>query len=411
MSVSRRDFLFSGLGMLGWSVLAPDMWMRVARAASLAPRQPGKSRVLVVVQLTGGNDGLNTVVPYGLGAYYQARPTLAVKESDVLPLTGAIGLNPNMKGLSELYARGKLAVVQAVGYAEPNRSHFRSIEIWQTAQPDKIGDSGWLGRYLELSGAARGENPLPAVNVDALLPKTLACSGVVVPSVNDVYDFRFKTDSRYAADRRAQVEAFRDIYSSFDLDRPHVALLRKVGLDANDASERLLKIVRAYRGVAAYPGNQFGKGLRFIAQMICGGLDASVYHIALDGFDTHANQQRVQPNLLKTLSAGLSALQADLEKHSVDSDVITLVFSEFGRRVAENGGRGTDHGTAAPVLVIGSPVKGGIYGDHASLTRLDDGDLRFKIDFRTVYATILDRWLRADSRQILGASYGQLPFI
>jgi len=414
MVISRRKFLSGSLGTLSLCLTQPDLLALAAQAANLAPRAGGTGKILVIVQMAGGNDGLNTVVPYAEGNYYQARPQLAIQASEALPLNGQLGLNPNLAGFIELFKQGKLAIVQAVGYPHPNRSHFRSMEIWQTAQPDRIGDTGWLGRYLDLVVAethGKPANLLPAVNVDPLLPKSLSASKVIVPSVDNVRDFRFRTDPRFQADRQAQVAAFKDIYTSFKLNRPNVDLLRQVGLDANEASDLLLKSVRSYKGSVSYPANQFAERLRFIAQMIAGGVNSRVYNISLSGFDTHVNQTRTQNGLLKQLSDGLLAFQQDLEAHAVDKDVVVLTVSEFGRRVAENGGRGTDHGTAAPLFVIGSSIKGGIYGDSASLSYLDQGDLKYKIDFRCVYGTILDRWLNADSRQILGANFDHLEFI
>lgn len=411
MTISRREFIKSGLGLMTVCLSAPQMLALAAQAAEFAPRQAGKSKILVVVQMGGGNDGLNTVIPYGMGAYYQARPTLGIQPDKLLPLNGQLALNPVMGGLSDLYKQGKVALLQAVGYPNPNRSHFRSIEIWQTAQPDKIGDTGWLGRYLDLYAAAKPDNIFSAVNVEPTLPKTLSSNKVMVPSVSNVFDFRFRTDPQYMQDRKTQVAAFNEIYESFNLKRPHVDLLRKTGVDANKASDYLQQIVRQYRGDVKYPEGSFGNGLKFIAQMIAGGVDSRIFTVSLDGFDTHTNQTRTQNGLLKQLSDGVSAFQSDLSAHGLQDDVLILCFSEFGRRVAENGGHGTDHGTAAPVFVIGNSVKGGIYGDHASLSDLDAGDLKYKIDFRSIYATLSDRWLKADSRQILGANFETIPFV
>lgn len=408
MGISRREFISSGLGLLSLCWTRPEMLVMAAQAAE-SPRQLGKSKILVLVQLSGGNDGLNTVIPYFNGAYYDARPTLAIAQEKVLRLDGKVGLNPSMTGIVDLYRRGKVAVVQAVGYPNPNRSHFRSMEIWQTAQPDKIADYGWLGNYLDHACSDKSDTIFAAINTDATLPRSLLARRVSVPSVNNVYDFRFKTDPRYLEDRQTQVSTFNDIYRDYSSQRPHAELLRKVGMDARNASEHLLKVVRSYKGSVQYPNSEFAESLKFVSQMICGGVSAKVYNVSLDGFDTHTNQSRTQAGLLKKLSEGLAAFQSDLEAHGVDSDVVTLVFSEFGRRVAENGGKGTDHGTAAPVLVIGSRVKSGIYSDHPDLGRLDDGDLRYKIDFRTIYASILDRWMNADSRQVLGGHFGSLP--
>ncbi len=411
MTISRRDFLKNGLGVMTICLTPAQILAAAAQAANFAPRQAGKSKILVVVQMSGGNDGLNMVVPYGMGAYYQARPTLGIQPDKVLQLNGQLGLNPNMTGLCDLYKQGKVALLQAVGYPNPNRSHFRSIEIWQTAQPDRIGDTGWLGRYLDLSASGKPDNIFAAVNVEPTLPKTLASTKVMVPSVSNVFDFRFRTDPQYIQDRKAQVAAFNEIYESFSLKRPHVALLRKTGVDANRASDYLQQIVRQYKGDVKYPDGSFGNGLKFISQMIAGNVDSKVFTVNLDGFDTHTNQARTQNGLLKQLSEGISAFYADLAAHNVQNDVIILCFSEFGRRVAENGGHGTDHGTAEPVFVIGNSVRGGIFGDHASLSNLDQGDLKYKIDFRSIYASLLERWLGADSKAILADRFDIIPFV
>ncbi len=412
MKLSRRQFITSGVGVV---LSSSQILALAARAANFEPRRIGSSKILVVVQLAGGNDGLNTVVPYGMGEYYQLRPNIAIPAGQVLPLSNTIGLHPNMSALSDVYRHGKLAVALGVGYPNPNRSHFRSIEIWQTAEPAKMASTGWLGRYLDAtansSGATLSNKLFPAINVDPTLPKTLAGDRVIVPSVSDVNQFRFSTDAHYRLDKQQQIDAFNNIYSSFDLNRPSAQLLREIGLDAMQASDYLVKVVSKYKSTVKYPDNGFGRGMKFIAQMITAGVDASIYNISLGGFDTHANQLRVQPNLLKQFSDSLAAFQKDMEEHGVDKDVMLFSFSEFGRRVAENGGRGTDHGTAEPVFIMGSAVKGGIYGDYPSLSNLDQGDLKYNIDFRTIYATFLDRWLAVDSRQVLGAKFENLRFV
>lgn len=411
MSISRRTFLQAGLGAAAWYIGAPQALLLGAQAAEFAPRVPGKSKILVVVQMGGGNDGLNTVVPYSDGAYYKARPTIGIQAEKVLHLDNNVGFNPNMTALHDLFGQGKVAVVQAVGYPSPNRSHFRSIEIWQTAQPDKIGDTGWLGRYLDCADCAKSGNIFAAVNVEPTLPKTLQASTIMVPSVSNVFDFTFRTDPRYLQDRATQLNTFNEIYSTFNSKRPHAELLRKAGLEANKASDYLQKIVRSYKGNVKYPDGNFGNGLKFIAQMIAGGVDGRIFTVNLDGFDTHANQLSGQNRLLKQFSEGISAFYKDLEQHNLQDDVVVFAFSEFGRRVGENNARGTDHGTAAPVYVIGSKVKGGVYGDAPSLTNLDDGDLKYRIDFRSIYATLLDKWMSADSKQVLGQQFDYIPFV
>lgn len=408
MAVTRRKFIRGGLGMMG--MLGLTMTAESLLALSAQAQKPGQ-RQLVVIQLSGGNDGLNTVIPFARGAYYDARPQIAIPEREVLKLSDECGLHPSMKGMQELFLKGNLAVIEGAGYAGPNRSHFRSIEIWQTAEPEKIGETGWLGRYLDQSPRPKDNPALPAVNVDAMLPKTLYARKVVVPSVNNVYEFRLRTDPHFRKDREAQLEAFSDIYRDFQSKRPHAEFLRKAGLEANQASQHLLSIVKSYKGNAKYPAGKLGDGLKFISQMIAGGITAPVFTVSLDGFDTHANQLRTQAGLLKQLSDALLAFQGDLEAHGMADQVLTLVFSEFGRRVQENSGKGTDHGTAQPLFLVGTKVKGGLYGEHPSLTQLDNGDLKYTLDFRTVYATILEHWLEADSTQILGKRFETLPVV
>lgn len=413
---SRRKFLKQGLGIVGISLTLPSVWSLSAKAADFAPRQAGTTKILVLIQLGGGNDGLNTIVPYTNGAYYKARPVIGIAADKVLPLDGNTGLHPEMTAFANLFKSGKLAVVQGVGYPTPNRSHFRSIEIWQTGFPDRIENTGWLGRYLDSCCAhGVGGNLFPAVNVDPILPKSLLAERVTVPSVNNPLELKLRTNlvyqREYQQDRTASAPAFNGIFADFDLKRPHADLLHKAGVDANAASDYLHRLVKHYQSTAKYPTGSFGNGLRFIAQMIAGGLNTPVFSVSLDGFDTHTNQLRTQAGLLKQLSEGVMAFYEDLKAHKVDDDVIVMAFSEFGRRVAENGGHGTDHGTAAPAFVAGTSVKGGIYGEQPSLTDLDNGDLKYGIDFRSMYATILDKWLAADSKSILSGSFEYVPFI
>ena len=229
--------------------------------------------------------------------------------------------------------------------------------------------------------------------------------------MNNLADFDFRTDPKFALDRNIQMSALNDIYQNFSLGRPHVELLREAGLAANKASDRLTKIVRGYKAQANYPGGGLGDALRFVSQMICGGVNARIYNLSLGGFDTHTNEKNGQGNQLRQLSEAISAFQTDLAAHHLDKQVLTLVYSEFGRRVGENGSQGTDHGAAAPVFVIGKGVNGGVYGEHASLTVLDEGDLKYAIDFRQIYATIANRWFGLDAHDILGKNFEELKFI
>lgn len=404
--MDRREFLKTGLGLM----LGSHLLQLAAQQASAAPRTPGASKILILVQLAGGNDGLNTVVPFADPAYGKLRPVIGFKPDNVIKLDDKIGLNPNMGPFQDFYKAGKLAIVQGVGYPNPNRSHFRSIEIWQTAEPKKIKDTGWLGRYLDLARADKADlgNVFPAINVDPILPKQLSAEKVVVPSINDIANFTFKADPKNEADRKAQLATFNNIYQKYQLNRPYIEQLRKVGLDTTEASDSITKMVAAYKDGSKYPNNQFGRALQFIAQMIVGGVNCSIYTVTLGGFDTHTNEVRGHEGLFRTLCGGIQALQTDLENHNLDKDVTIMTFSEFGRRVAENGGRGTDHSAAAPLFLIGSAVRGKLFGEQPSLTDLDDGDLKYKIDFRSIYATVLDKWLGADSKAVLGEKFDQL---
>jgi uncharacterized protein (DUF1501 family) len=413
MSVSRRRFLRDGLSIAGVCLGWEHLTAIAARAATAAPRLPGSSKILVVIQLTGGNDGINTLIPYTAAAYPKVRPTLAIKPESVLHLNDTVGLHPNMTGMSDLFKSGKLAVIAGAGYPNPNRSHFRSIEIWQTAEPERISATGWLGRYLdECSREKRSHGSLfTAINVDPILPKSLTAESVLVPSVSNVNQFKFIADQHYEKDRLCQLESFKRIYSSIDTDRADIKLLRDTGLDAMEASDYLARAVKEYKGNIEYPNNGLARNLKFIAQLITAGVDARIYNVSFGGFDTHANQAGTQGNLLKQLSESISAFQKDLEDHHVDQDVLLMTFSEFGRRVAQNNGNGTDHGTAGPVFVVGTSVKSGVYGVYPSLTDLDSGDLKYSVDFRSIYSTVLDRWLSSDSKRILGGNFDCLGFV
>lgn len=398
--MDRRQFL--SLTALAVAGLLPLQTM---------PARARGKRSLVVLTLSGGNDGLNTVIPASTGAYYDLRPKIAVKQGDVLLLKDGFGFHPSLRDLHSMYNDGRVAVIQGVGYEKPNRSHFRSIEIWQTAQPDIIGSTGWLGRYLDtIERSEAKDSTMLAVNIDPVLPKSLLAKNVTVPSVYDLDQFTFKVSPPYSGDRDAQLAAFNDIYKGLEHNRPHLARIKETGLEANAASEKLHALAARPGGVK-YPDGRLSQSLALVARMIEGNVGARVYTLSLDGFDTHANQMSAHPALLANLSRSLSAFTRDLAARGLDDDVTVLVFSEFGRRAGENGARGTDHGTAGPCLVLGKNVKGGLYGEAPSLTSLDNGDLKYTTDFRSVYATILDRWFGVEHREIVGKRFETLDFV
>jgi len=416
--LNRREFLKRGITFVSLSLASRSMLMQVTPGHDTvfgqASTLSGNSRLLVVIQLNGGNDGLNTVIPYGTGLYYDARPKLAVPPTEILPITGQIGLHPKFTNLKKLYDAGRVAIVQGVGYPNANRSHFRSTDIWMTANPDTIEKTGWLGRYLDESIARFHGVKLPAANIGGTLPLTLVGEKVVVPSIASLEGYQFLTDARYPQEREKRIQLFRTINGQ-SFENAYLDYLAQTGLGAQQSAEELQTAVKKYNSKIEYPTDPFAQGLKLIAQIIAGGIGTQILYVTIGGFDTHAEQNTARvnhPMLLETVDKGLDAFYRDISQMGVADDIVMMTFSEFGRRVRENGSLGTDHGTAAPMFVIGDRVKGGLHGEHPSLTKLDDnGDLIYTVDFRSVYATILEDWLGADSQAILGKRFEKLGFL
>jgi uncharacterized protein (DUF1501 family) len=415
MQYTRRQFLKKGITFVSLSLTANYMMMAVSPGSNTVFGQASASstneNLLVVVQLVGGNDGLNTVIPYGDGHYYDARPSLAVPESQILTINGQIGLHPNLKGLKALYDQGKLAIVQGVGYANPILSHFRATDIWESAHPEAVVGTGWLGRYLDQSIAANHPSELPGAMVGGPLPLTLVGSKVVVPAIISLDSYKFQTDSKYPNDAQSQIATFTQINTRSG-NGTAVDYVAQSALDGLNSSTALQKATANYRSTVTYGTDPFSQGLKLVSQIIAGGLSTQVLYVTIGGFDTHSAQHDTHEKLLSALDAGLSAFYQDLVAQHVSKGVTIMSFSEFGRRVKENGSKGTDHGTAAPMFVLGDPVKGGLYGQYPSLSQLDsDGNLIYNVDFRSVYSTIISDWLKADPKAILDGSYENLGFI
>ena len=389
-AIDRRSFLKGALALPA-AVALPGLFARAAFAAG-----PG-DEVLVLVRLDGGNDGLNTVIPFGDDLYYRARPGLGVPAGQVGRLDDHLGLHPALAGLRGAWDDGALAIVQGVGYPNSSRSHFTSTDIWHTAYttpPERW--SGWVGRALDRTAA--GE--VPALQLDPA-PLSLALTGerVVVPAVADAESFR--------------VRGRKDLLTAL-VARPRdgetLERIRQAGASAYVTSSRL-EAALGDGAADGYPDTNLARRLWQIARLIEGGLPARVYAVRLSGFDTHSRQANAHAALLRTLGDALGAFQRDLKATGLDKRVLAMTYSEFGRRVAENRSLGTDHGAAAPMFVMGGAVKGGLKGAHPSLADLDEGDLRHHTDFRQVYATILERWLKVDSKAVLGKAYAPVKFL
>ncbi len=432
MSSSRRVFIKNGLTFVSMGMAAPAIIARAAAdAASVGASSDKKGNILVVLQLFGGNDGLNTLIPYTDPLYYKNRPTIGVNRSEVVQLGPTVGLNPQMASLKALFDKGVLGVVQGVGYPQPNLSHFRSAEIWETADPSStVAAEGWLGRYFDDDGHLR-DNPLAGINFGAELPKTLYSDFGSVVSMQSPQTYGMATLA--PVDARPEVEAFTKLYSTGTLATNYDDLVKKIGADAYSTSEQIKKALNLdARNIQeqplgsptgrtldapAYPNSLRGglsplaQNLKMVAQLMAADLGTRVFYVSQGGFDTHANQVPTQSALLKDMADSLTAFYADLEQRGLADRVTLVTFSEFGRRVQENASRGTDHGTASCQFIIGGKVKGGLYGTYPALDDLDMGNLKFSTDFRQVYSTLLDNWLGVSSQKVLNGTFQPLQFL
>ncbi|HXM19084.1 MAG TPA: DUF1501 domain-containing protein [Candidatus Tumulicola sp.] len=408
MMSNRRQFIVQSIGGFAGFLAIDSIFARAARAAAASGAAAGAGRSLLVVNLQGGNDGLNTLVPFGDPQYYRVRPTINVAASDVVRLDSEIGLNPKLAPLKPLFDQQRMAILQGVHYPNPNLSHFRSTEIWQTAAPDKYVDTGWAGRYLDFAGRGTAPNLFAGVAVGPVLPKIMVADKTDVPTIGDLRGFRFNgtRDEQAEADKILGGDGYKYPFQS-----PYLSLVQDVENHAHAASTQLPHMVAGYKPAIEYPKTPFGQGLNLIAGIINANVGTKVFYISLGSFDTHVGQRAAQDRLLDQLATGISAFYQDLAAHKVDDRVLTMTFSEFGRRVEENANRGTDHGTAAPMFLFGGGVKGGLYGDHPSLTDLDYGNLKWHTDFRSVYATVLERWLGVGSQPVLGSQFSTMNFV
>jgi uncharacterized protein (DUF1501 family) len=413
LKLTRRDFLIKGtallasLGFGGPMIFAQDGTVLPSTAIDEANVD---APVLVVIQLSGGNDGINTLIPYGMGGYFDARPTLKIAQNEVLAINNEVGFHPSLIQMNQLYQNGKVAVIQGVGYPSPDHSHFRSMEIWHTAEPEKLGRTGWLGRYIE-SSLSQSTNPLKALKIGNNANKAFVSDKINVPVIQSIETFNIFDPKTPKADQNRLAKAFLDMYDPFR-QGTQVKVTCEQGKDAYMSVEALHNLSNSYQNKIEYPKSNLAKDLQLASKMLSGNSGTRVFYLELGGFDDHANERDQQARVLKQLDEALGAFYRDLETQGLQDRVVTMIFSEFGRRVKENNSGGTDHGTAAPVFMIGGKVKGGLYGVQPSLTNLDKGgDLKYEVDFRSVYHTLVDSWLKGDAKTVLGKTYENLKFL
>lgn len=408
--MNRRHFLQRTAGLVALGAAPPAFLTRAVAADKASPDQ----RILVIVQLAGGNDGVNTVVPYADDAYHAARPSLAIGKGTVLKVNDHIGLHPQLAGLKELYDEGAMSIIQGVGYPHPNRSHFRSMDIWNTAQPEsEITGDGWLGRALD-SSAARFAGKVPALALGTEnLPLALVAPRTNVPSIRSLEDYQLRFgEGGTAADHQLRQALARKLADGGKADNAtDLNFIRQTLGTAIDSAQRLKEVAASYQPAAPYPQTQLASSLKTVAQLIAGDLGTRIFFVSLGGFDTHSRQAGAHNALLAELSGAVSAFFKDLRGHKLADRVLLATYSEFGRRLKENGSLGTDHGAASQMFVVTGAAKGGVVGEHPSLTDLDDGDLKHHTDFRSVYATLLDRWLGIPSEPVLGGKFTAAEFL
>lgn len=405
--MKRRSF-----GQLGISTCAalaigtaqPGGWLQ-ALAGELASQDQSSSvtdRILVVIQLSGGNDGLNTIVPYRDELYAKARPKLGIPSSDVIKLTEELGLHPSLRAIENQFSENRFSIIQGVGYPSPNRSHFESMDIWHSCHPKKDrSQSGWLGRWItEQTAHPTSDSTAIHIGSDTL---PLACQerGVQVPSLASLEQMRLKAKLDSMQDKQSRPGAESNSKDSGSL----LDFLSTSTVSALEVSERLDKILAQPDASGEFPKTALGEKLRAVSRLILSGLKTRIYYVTLDGFDTHANQPDVHASLLKQWSEALAAFLSRLKQTGQQDRVLVMTFSEFGRRVSENASLGTDHGAAAPMFLAGPKLPKIIHGPMPDLSDLEDGDLRFKIDFRSVYASVLEHWMMTDSRKALDGDY------
>lgn len=362
---------------------------------------------LVVVQLSGGNDYMNTIVPYTNGLYYDNRKTVNIQPTEVLDIDGEYGFRSRMEPIKSLWDQGEVAVINGIGYPTPNRSHFRSMDIWHTALPDDIGNEGWLGRAIrELD--PKGENVLTGVNFGRGLPRALAVRGVPVASVGNLETYGLFNDIADDSSRNLALETFAQMYGNANGGDAVMKFLGQTGMDALKGADILSTAPEKYSSTVEYAADPLSQSMRSVAQVLFADLGTRIFYTQHGSFDTHSGETTTHEQLWTDVSAAIGDFTADLKEHGREDEVAILVFTEFGRRVKDNGS-GTDHGSGGAAFVVGSSVEGGMYGEYPSLKEQDqlEGDLHYNNDFRTTYTTLLEQWMGLEAAPIVNGHFEQ----
>ena len=371
-----------------------------------------KDKTLVVVQMTGGNDFMNTIVPFTNGHYYDARKKIVMKQEDVLPINDTLAINENAAPFKRLYDEGRMAIIQGIGYPDSNRSHFRGMDIWHTCEPDRVGSEGWLGLAIQELDP-KSENVLTGVNIGQGLPRAMSVAGVPVTSISDLEGYGVMNQIEKEQLRDKALQAFKDIYGQAIGTGVVSEYIGKTGLDVLKGADLLGDVASTYQSTVEYADNSIAKSLKDVARIHLNGLGTRIFYTNHGGYDTHANEMPTHPKLMSDLSGAISDFLDDLDQHDESDNVAILVFTEFGRRMRDNGS-GTDHGSGGGAFLFGKNVKGGLYSEYPSLAPSDwehGEDLKHTIDFRGIYGTVLEQWLDLDAKPIVKGEFEQIkPF-
>jgi uncharacterized protein (DUF1501 family) len=399
MYIKRKEFI--QIGSLATASLMLPKFLKAMEGTAMVP---AGNKVIVVLQLSGGNDGLNTVIPFRNDLYYKARPRLGIEKGKALSLSDEVGLHPALNGFKELYDDGSLGIINSVGYPNPDRSHFRSMDIWQTAsQSTEYWNSGWVGRYLDAQ-CSGCDKPTQAIEIDDVLSLSMkgnTMNGMAVKDPRRLYG-------------TANEKFFRDVLKSRNTEtgEQSVDYLYKTMAQTLSSADYIFKQSRLHPTSADYPATGLGKSLKTIASLVFSEINTKVYYVSMGSFDTHINQGAQQQRLFTEMNEAVKAFVKDLKSNNRFDDVLLFTFSEFGRRVSQNASGGTDHGTANNMFLVSGALKQkGIINAMPDLSDLQEGDLKYRVDFKNVYATVLNKWLNADATRILGKQYDYMSFI